>query len=157
MLCSNLCVAALTLAAAMFAPAAMAAPAEARDAWAHATAPAQRVAGGFVTLAGGDTADQLAEARCSCAERVELHTMRMDDGVMRMRKVEGIAVPAGKTVVLQLGGLHLMLIGLRASLIEGKPQTLELRFEKAGWQSLPLAIRPRVPAGHEGHEHVHPH
>lgn len=83
--------------------------------------------------------------------------MTMDGGVMKMRKLEGIDVPAKGSLVLEPGGMHLMLIGLKAPLAEGQSVPLELRFDKAGVVKTTLKVKSRVPAGHEGHEHMHKH
>jgi copper(I)-binding protein len=63
---------------------------------------------------------------------VELHEMKMDGDVMRMRQVAAVDVPAGGSVALEPGGLHVMLLGLKAPLKEGDRFPMTLRFEKAG-------------------------
>ena len=83
--------------------------------------------------------------------------MKMDGGVMRMRKLDAVDVPAKGTVTLEPGAMHLMLIGLKAPFAEGQAIPLELRFDKAGVVKTVLKVRARVPAGHEGHEHMHKH
>lgn len=103
-------------------------------AWARATAP-QAVSGGvFLTIRNtGATDDRLVTAASPAAARAELHTHVMDNGIMRMRPVEGgIPVPAGQTVELKPGGLHVMLIGLTGPLVEGARVPLTLGFEQAG-------------------------
>jgi copper(I)-binding protein len=137
--------------------AAMAGPIEVRDAWAHATATAQPVGAGFVTVVNAGAADRLLGATCSCSQSVEIHSMNMDGGVMRMRKLDAVDVPAKGSVTLEPGAMHLMLIGLKAPLAEGQAIPLELRFDKAGVVKTALKVRARVPAGHEGHEHMHKH
>lgn len=102
--------------------------------WARATAP-QAVAGGiFMTLTNtGTVDDRLVTAASPAAARVELHTHEMENGIMRMHPVEGgIAVPAGGTVELKPGGLHVMLIGLTGPLAEGGRVPLTLGFAQAG-------------------------
>ncbi len=84
--------------------------------------------------------------------------MEMDGDVMRMRKLEqGIALPAGKTVELKPGGLHVMFIGLKAPLKEGDRFPLKLRFEKAGEVQVDVKIEAMgaaAPAS-KAHEHMH--
>lgn len=99
-----------------------------RNAWARATAPGQAVAGVFMDLSANRPMSVVGGAS-PASERVELHTMSMQDGVMVMRKVPEIKLPTGQAVQLKPGGLHVMLIGLKAPLQEGQtvPLTLEVR------------------------------
>jgi copper(I)-binding protein len=80
-----------------------------------------------------DQDDRIIAARSDVAERVELHTHIMtDDGVMRMVEVEeGIPLPAGETVLLQRGGLHVMFLGLRQPLLQDEEIEVTLEFETA--------------------------
>ncbi|MEY3974434.1 MAG: hypothetical protein RIS59_795 [Pseudomonadota bacterium] len=137
--------------------AAHAGPIEIRDAYAHATSTAQAVGAGFLTIANSGAADRLVSVSCTCSQSAELHSMTMDGGVMKMRKLEGIDVPAKGSLVLEPGGMHLMLIGLKAPLAEGQSVPLELRFDKVGVVKTTLKVKSRVPAGYEGHEHMHKH
>jgi len=102
--------------------------------WARASAPGQTVGGGFMTiLHQGATEDRLVSATTPIARDVQIHTMNMDGGVMRMRPVEGgLAIPAGGRVVLQPGGLHLMFMELSAPLVAGSTFPVTLRFANAG-------------------------
>ncbi|MGA0539934.1 copper chaperone PCu(A)C [Neotabrizicola sp. VNH66] len=81
-----------------------------------------------------DTDDRLIAVRSDVAERVELHTNAMNDaGVMTMTEVkEGFPVPAGGEHALARGGDHVMMMGLKAPLVEGATFPLTLVFEKAG-------------------------
>ena len=102
--------------------------------WARASAPGQTVGGGFMTiLHQGATEDRLVSATTPIARDVQIHTMNMDGGVMRMRPVEGgLVIPAGGRVVLQPGGLHLMFMELSAPLAAGSTFPVTLRFANAG-------------------------
>lgn len=72
-------------------------------------------------------------AASPAADRVEIHTMTMDGGIMRMRQLpDGIAIPAGTTASLKPGGNHIMLIGLKAPLVESALVPLALNFAGAG-------------------------
>ena len=125
------------------------------QAWTRQTAPAQTVAGGFMTIANeSNTEDRLIGAESPAAERVELHSMSMDGGIMRMRPVpEGIAIAAHGTAKLAPGGLHLMLIGLKKPIADGMvPVTL--RFARAGKVAVSLMVEPvgaSAPEEHHGH------
>lgn len=121
--------------------------------YARATAPGQPNGGAYLSLnnAGGD--DRLLSAQAGVAGRTELHSMSMEGNVMRMRRVEGIAVPAGGFVALKPGGLHVMLLGLKAPLKEGEKFPMTLRFEKAG--EISVTVNVEAPgADHSGAAHA---
>lgn len=113
------------------------------NAWARETAPAQVNGGAFLTLTNkGDAPDRLVSASSPVAPTVQLHTMSMDGGVMRMRELpEGIPVPAKGVVELKPGGLHIMFIGLKAPFKPGQTVALTLRFEKAGVVKVAMPVR----------------
>jgi len=69
----------------------------------------------------------------------------MEGDVMKMREVEAIELPAGKTVELKPGGLHIMLMGLKAPLKAGSSVPLTLKFEKAGEVSVKLTVATQAP------------
>jgi copper(I)-binding protein len=70
--------------------------------------------GAFLKLDNAGADDKLLSARTELASRAELHSMAMEGDVMRMRQVDSITLPSGKTVELKPGGLHLMLFGPKA-------------------------------------------
>jgi copper(I)-binding protein len=122
--------------------------------WARPTAPGAKVGGAFMTLVGGKEADRLVAGSSPVAAAVELHTHVMDGSVAKMRAVPAIDVPAGGRVELKPGGLHVMLINLKAPLKAGETIPLKLRFEKAGEVDVKVAVAaqaPGAPAGHEMH------
>ena len=80
--------------------------------------------------------------------------MRMDGNVMRMREMAaGLELPAGKTVSLSPGGLHLMLVDLKAPLKLGDKVPLKLRFEKAGEIEVTLYVESRPAVAASAHAH----
>jgi periplasmic copper chaperone A len=101
-------------------------------AWARPSVQGQAAGGGFLKITGGGAADKLVSARADVSKTVELHTMTMEGDVMRMREIGAIDVPAGRTVELKPGGLHVMFIGIHKPLKAGDSFPLTLRFEKAG-------------------------
>ncbi|NML05622.1 copper chaperone PCu(A)C [Sphingomonas sp. G-3-2-10] len=111
-------------------------------AWTRQTAPSQSVGGGFLTVAnGGKAADRLVAASSPVSARVELHTMSMEGGVMRMRQVTGgLDVPAGGKLELKPGGYHLMLIGLKKPLVRGTAVPVTLQFQRAGKVTVQLKV-----------------
>ena len=111
----------------------------------------------YLTLTGKDGGDRLTGASSPVATRVELHETLMDQGVMKMREVKELPVPAGATVALQPGGLHLMLMNLKQPLKEGETVSVTLVFEKAGAVTAQAVIAkagaaaPDAGHGHHGH------
>lgn len=100
---------------------------------------------------GGTAADRLVAVKSDLAAAVELHAMTEEGGVMQMRKVDGVDVPAGGMVMLESGGTHIMLIGLKAPLREGTTGTLTFVFEHAGEVSADLTVRAGARGGHDHH------
>jgi len=108
-------------------------PIEIDQAWTRATAPRAANGGAYLTIRNtGAQPDRLIAAASPAAGRAELHAHAMDDGVMRMRPVDAVALPPGGTVALAPGGLHVMLLGLHAALVEGATVPVTLTFEHAG-------------------------
>ncbi len=141
---------AVALSAFLVAPA-WAADVQVRNAWARATAPGQPAAAVFMDL-GAERPASVIGGASPASERVELHTMSMQDGVMVMRRVPEIKLGAGKTVQLKPGGLHVMLIGLKAPLQEGQtvPLTLQVRDAAGKVEELQLDVQVRRQAEHAG-------
>ncbi|HEY4250797.1 MAG TPA: copper chaperone PCu(A)C [Roseomonas sp.] len=120
--------------------------------WSRA-AGANATGGAFLTIRNTGTApDRLVAASSPIARRVELHIMSMDGDVMRMRPVDAVELPAGATVQLAPGGLHIMMIGLTQALEQGGTAPLTLRFERAGEVQVQLAVQA---AGARGPQHAH--
>ena len=96
--------------------------------------PGAKVGGGFLTIKnGGAGEDRLVAVESPAAARVEIHEMKMENDVMRMRKLDdGVALPAGETVELKAGGLHLMFMDVKTPFKEGETVPVTLVFEKAG-------------------------
>ncbi len=98
----------------------------------------------------GRLPDRLLGARTPAAASVEIHRSTMDGDVMRMRAIDALDLPAGVRLMLQeAGGTHLMLIGLRAPLVEDQRFPITLRFERAGEREVMVWVqrsRAAVPA-----------
>ncbi|CAM3779615.1 copper chaperone PCu(A)C [Polynucleobacter arcticus] len=102
------------------------------NAYTRATVPGQQVAGGFMKIENKGAADQLISASSPVAGEVQLHEMAMDGNVMRMRQLKEVAVPAGGSVELKPGGLHLMFMNIKAPLAAGETVPVKLKFARAG-------------------------
>lgn len=120
------------------------------DAWVRATPPRAPVAGGFLSIRNnGRQADRLLSATSPDAARVEIHTMTMNDGVMRMRRIDdGLPITPGAAVTLAPGGEHLMFISPTRRFVEGETVTATLRFERAGERTVRFAVRAAGSGGH---------
>jgi copper(I)-binding protein len=109
--------------------------------WARATAGAAMAGAAYMTLNNtGATADRLIEASSPMAARTEMHTHIIEGDIMRMRAVESVDLPPGETVEFQPGGLHVMLIGLKAALQEGESFPLTLNFAEAGATTVEVKV-----------------
>ena len=102
--------------------------------WTRATAPTAKAGGGFVTITNkGTTPDRLSAARSTASDKVEIHEMKMDGNVMRMRELDkGLEIAPGATVELKPGGLHIMFMELKAPFAKDAKVPVTLVFEKAG-------------------------
>ncbi len=110
--------------------------------WTRATPATAQSGGGFLTIVNkGTTADRLIAARSTASDKVEVHEMRMDGNVMRMRELEkGLEIPAGATVMLKPGGYHIMFMGLKAPFAKDTKVPVTLVFEKAGSLDIVLDV-----------------
>jgi periplasmic copper chaperone A len=124
--------------------------------WSRETAPGQSVGGGFLTITNnGKQSDRLVSVTSPAAAQVQVHTVLMTDGVMRMRELPGgLEIPAGTTVALKPGGFHIMLIGVKAPLKQGTMVPAELRFQRAGKVKINFKVEAIAYAGPEGGDHA---
>jgi copper(I)-binding protein len=123
--------------------------------WTRATPPSAAAGGGFLTVTNkGAAPDRLLSAKSAAAGAVQIHEMKMEGNVMRMRELEGgLAIAPGATVTLAPGGFHLMLMGLKEPLKQGATVPLTLVFEKAGSIDVEMEIQALGAASPGGHGH----
>lgn len=100
------------------------------DAWVRATNPGQAVGAAYITLKSQQPVT-LVYIETDRAGSVEIHSMTMHNGVMKMRSMEELPVPAGQVVKLAPGGLHLMLFELSSPLKAGEKVKFRLCFKDA--------------------------
>lgn len=130
---------------------------ELKDAWVRGTPPGSTITALYLNIENkGSENDVLLSASSDVSKVVELHTTSVDDkGVAKMEMLESISIPAGGTVKLEPGGMHIMLIDLQKPLETGENVEVELVFEKAG----PIKAQAKVKGpgeavhghGHKGH------
>lgn len=126
----------------------------------RAMLPGAKVGGGYLVVTNsGESDDRLVKITAERAADVQLHEMSMENDVMTMRQLkDGIPVPAGATVELKPGGLHVMFMDVAQPFAEGEAVKATLTFEKAGSIDVDFKIdAPAKKAGgaHEGHGTAH--
>ncbi len=143
------CVAAAGLTAALLCQTAMAQTVLVQNAWARATVPGQMASGAFMSLSSS-TGSRLKSVSSPVAGVSQVHEMRMEGDIMKMKALEnGLELPAGKTVELKPGGYHVMLMDLKLPLKKDTTIPLTLVFVDAkGVESkteLTVPVRTMVP------------
>jgi periplasmic copper chaperone A len=125
--------------------------------WTRATPKGSTIAGGYMTITNKGTApDRLIAGSAAPAGRFEVHKMAMENGVMKMRPVEGgLEIKPGETVELKPGSFHIMMMGLKQPLEKGQHIKGTLTFEKAGKVDIEYAVEAigATPAMKGMHEH----
>lgn len=151
------------LAALSFNVTAYAADIQVDGAWSRATAPGQADAMADLSITSKQAATLVGVSSTAC-NSVELHSMTHEGGVMKMRQVKSVELPAGKRMNLGESGYHLMLIGLKAPLKAGEVVPLTLKIKPAGKREVsvetkaevkPLAEAKAEPAQDEHAHHMH--
>jgi len=131
------------------------------DAWVRGTVAQQKATGAFMRLtAQRDT--RLVAASSPVAGVVEIHEMSMEQGVMKMRQVAGLDLPAGRTVELRPGGYHVMLMDLKAPVAADQQVPLTLVFEAQGGSREQVELKAQARALNaaamgQGQQHNHQH
>ncbi|MCW5320453.1 copper chaperone PCu(A)C [Verminephrobacter aporrectodeae subsp. tuberculatae] len=136
------------------------APVAADGAWARASVQGQKGTGAFMRLTAKDSM-RLVRAESPAAGVTELHEMKMEDGIMKMRAIAALDLPAGKTVELKPGGRHIMLMDLKAPLMKGSSVPISLVFQDAKGEEVRLDLTVPVhtvtPDGASGTMDGHKH
>ncbi len=131
-----------------------AAPVAVDGAWARASVQGQTASGAFMRLTAPE-ATRLVRVESPVAGVAEVHEMKMEGDVMKMRALPGLDLPAGKLVELKPGGYHVMLMDLKAPLAQGASVPLTLVFKDAkgveSQQQLQLPVAITAPGGQGGH------
>ena len=127
----------------------------------RATAPGMGMTGGYVAITNNsDSDDRLVAVSAEFAKRVEIHEMMHDNGVMKMRERDGgIEIPAGETVMLKPGGLHIMFMGLGETMVAGEMREITLEFASGHKATVPaMVLKPGdIKSGGHGYDHSDEH
>jgi periplasmic copper chaperone A len=107
--------------------------------WARATPGIARTGAVYLTIRS-PAADRLVSVSTPVAAAAEPHAMEMHGMVMRMRELRSVSIPPGRPVSFAPGGMHIMLIGLKAPLRQGASFPLTLDFAKAGAETVTVRV-----------------
>ncbi len=121
--------------------------------WARATPGAVKNSAAFMTFDNKGPADKLISVTGSVAKEIQIHSMITEAGVMKMREIKSLDIPANGKAELKPGGFHVMLIGIPDGLKEGTKFPLKLKFEKAG--EVTVQVTAEKPGAHNHAEHKH--
>ena len=116
--------------------------------WARATLPGKPTSAAYFSVTNSGGADDALVGVTASNGIAELHSMSMDGGIMRMRKLERLPIAAGTTVNLEPGGNHVMLTDLDRPLAAGEQIELKLRFATSAEQTITAQVRD-LSGGHE--------
>ncbi|MDH3354098.1 MAG: copper chaperone PCu(A)C [Chromatiales bacterium] len=113
-----------------------------QDPYARAMPPGQPNSGSFMTFKNMDSVDHaVVDAKSPVSKVVELHTHIHENGMMMMRRIDKIDIPANGETVLKPGGLHVMFIGLKQDLVVGKKVPVTLIFEDGSKKEIEAPVR----------------
>ncbi len=115
-----------------------------QEAWARASAGAASMGAAYVVLKGGAQDDTLIGASTPVADGAMVHVSMQDNGIMKMRHVDGVPVPANQTVTFEPGGNHIMLMGLKHPLAGGETFKLTLTFAHTAPVTVDVTVRDRA-------------
>lgn len=129
--------------------------------WARATPEGAATAAVYAVIHNAGGADRLLSVETPASASTEVHRTEHENGMAQMRAVESLDIPARGQVVLQPSGLHLMLNGLHAQLVDGQRIPLGFVFEEAGRIDVEAQVVPidalEAPgdagADHSAHQH----
>lgn len=126
---------------------------EIKHPWAKATVTGQPVAGGFMKITNNGTEpDRLLKITSGVSDMIQVHEMKVEDGVMKMGEIPGgLEIAPGATVELKPGALHVMFMGIKAPFEEGETVKATLTFEKAGTIDVEFKVDAAKP-GDDAHK-----
>jgi copper(I)-binding protein len=114
--------------------------------WLRATPPGVSVGAGYATLSNdGDQARKIVRVETAVASSAMIHSMKSDQGMMQMRELDGLTVPAHGSVQLAPGSYHLMLMGLKQPLVSGQSATLVFVLDDGTQLKADFPVRAAAP------------
>lgn len=122
-----------------------------KDGFVREVPPNQTISAAFMTIQNNDMSDhKVVSASSPAAKIVELHTHTHESGMMKMRQIPQIDLPAGADAMLKPGGLHIMLIDLTAPLASDKPVPVTIKFEDGSEKTMELPVKSVKAMGNMG-------
>ena len=121
-----------------------------QDPWAREMPPVSATGALWFRVVNHGGADRIVSVQSPFAERAELHTHEMEDGVAKMRHLPSVEVPAHGDLVFEPGDRHVMLIGLNEALVAGESFPVTIRFAQAGEMEVLVRVRSSETAGYGG-------
>ncbi|MDH4127209.1 MAG: copper chaperone PCu(A)C [Spirochaetota bacterium] len=126
-----------------------------KDQWIRFSPPSIKTTAGYLSIYNhGTVTDTLISAKSDIAEFVELHNMTFENGIMRMKKVDGIDIPVNSSVQLKPGGHHLMFINLKKEIKENDKVKIILTFKNTGTYITTAEVKKSNVPFHK-HDHSH--
>ena len=114
------------------------------DAWVRATVPGQQATGAYMKITSGQPV-KLVAVTTPAANINEIHEMKMEGGVMKMRAfLAGLDIPANQTIELKSGGFHVMMMDLKQTIKAGEAVPMQLQFTDAKGNQQMVAVTARV-------------
>ena len=126
------------------------------NAWVRPTSPGQEVGAAYMTLTSKQDA-KLVGVESDASKSVEIHSMTMNNGVMKMRMLDTLELSAGKPYALAPGGYHLMLFDLKEPLAEGKVVNFTLHFKTKSNAEFTQNVAAKVQAPADTDTEAHHH
>lgn len=121
------------------------------DAWVREVPPGSSVSAAYMKIENTGNPDKLVSLSSEAAEKVELHNSKVDENsIATMELIEILDIPSESSVELKPGGMHIMLIGLKESLVGKETVKLTLDFENAGQVEINVPVKK---GDHDAHEH----
>ncbi len=120
---------------------------------ARETPPGVKVGAGYLTITNkGKEDDKLISVSGNVSPVIQIHTMSIENNIMKMQEIEGgLVIPAGKSVQLKAGGKHIMFMNLPQQLKAGEKHKVVLVFEKAGKVEVIFNVEKHKADEHGGH------
>jgi len=130
--------------------------------WVRATNPGQNISAGYMTMTSTQDVT-LIRVKSDVTESVEIHSMKMENNVMKMRMLDSLALSLGKPYKLEAGGYHLMLFDLKKSLSDAQTVDFEMTFKNNKGAEFTQKVKAIVKGSENNHhqlqqsDHEHHH
>lgn len=121
--------------------------------WVRATNPGQNISAGYMTMTSTQDVT-LIRVKSDVTESVEMHSMKMENNVMKMRMLDSLALSLGKPYKLEPGGYHLMLFDLKKSLSDSQTVDFEMTFKNNKGAEFTQKVKAIVKGSENNHQQL---